>query len=345
MARRVSIPNRCRRAAALIAIFAGVAVADSGQPLGAVAPTAGWRDADEFVAANRAITGWLEPETPDLVAEWRAAVNAAPRAASLGSELLRLAARRDATPAHDFHGAPPSVALSLRLAAAERAFFERRFDASLALLESREGDDDAAPVYAPELRSYLRAIGSLLTVETDSANAALTELPSDDATLRARLGAARRFVVQRARREIANAEAPLTAVARRMADAQRRLALGAAGEPTQRQQQRAIDALDELIRDLERQQQEQQAAAAGAGGGGGGQPADDSRPSEFKGPGEVDRRRFTQGDPWGALSPAERERLTQGIARDFPDHYRELIERYYESLANPADPPEEPTAP
>ncbi|CAN0381653.1 unnamed protein product, partial [Ectocarpus sp. 4 AP-2014] len=110
---------------------------------------------------------------------------------------------------------------------------------------------------------------------------------------------------------------------------------------TREGQQTILDELDKLIDELEKQRQQQQQQQAAAGGAGGaaepGTPAEDSRPSELKGPGEVDRKRLVAGDAWGALPPAERERLTQAITRDYPPHYRALVEDYFRTLAAEAD--------
>lgn len=218
---------------------------------------------------------------------------------------------------------------SLRLAIAERLFYEHRYDACLAW--SAELADEE--VFSPELLHYLRAVALRLVVEYDAAREELKQLPVSE-SLRSELGPARQFVIERLRLDLGQEKSKkLSVISERMIDAERRLALGAAGEPTQAQQQRAIDALDQLIKDLEKQQKEQQASSSG--GGPSSSPAEESRPSELKGPGEVDRKRLTAGDPWGALSPAERERLTQEIARDFPGRYRGLIEGYFETLADP----------
>ena len=56
----------------------------------------------------------------------------------------------------------------------------------------------------------------------------------------------------------------------------------------------------------------------------GGSPQDDSsRPG----------RRANPGDTWGAMPPAERERILQALRESFPARYRRLVEQYYEQLA------------
>lgn len=39
------------------------------------------------------------------------------------------------------------------------------------------------------------------------------------------------------------------------------------------------------------------------------------------------------GQAWGAMKPAERERIIQLLKDRFPDRYRRLVEQYYRELA------------
>jgi acyl-CoA reductase-like NAD-dependent aldehyde dehydrogenase len=61
---------------------------------------------------------------------------------------------------------------------------------------------------------------------------------------------------------------------------------------------------------------------------------EDSRPAELKAPMQVDRREIGNQSGWGDLPPKEREQALQQIGREFPAHYRELIENYFRELAN-----------
>lgn len=127
-------------------------------------------------------------------------------------------------------------------------------------------------------------------------------------------------------------------IGRRMADIRRRLALGRTAEPEQELQQEVLDALDKMIEAAEKQQQQQQQQQASANSQPSqGKAAERSKPSDFKGPGEVDPREVAKGDNWGSLPPKERERVLQQIGRDFPSHYRGLISAYFQSLAQSPD--------
>ena len=134
-------------------------------------------------------------------------------------------------------------------------------------------------------------------------------------------------------------------VARMMGDSKRRLALGRSGDTEQELQQEIVDRLDKKIKQLEEQQAQQQQAqqqAQGSSPSQGSMPMEQSQPGEMKGPGDVDHREVPAGGDWGELPPAERERVTQQILRDFPGHYQTLIEQYFRSLAEPDR--EEPAA-
>lgn len=128
-------------------------------------------------------------------------------------------------------------------------------------------------------------------------------------------------------------------IARRMRDVRRRLDLGRAGEKVRGIEDGVIESLDKLIKQLEEQQQ---AAAAAAGAGPGGiqssAPAQDSRIMGGKGPGEVDRKNIGGSSGWGSLPPKEREEALQQIGRDFPSHYRDVIEEYFRRRAGEESP-------
>ncbi len=52
-----------------------------------------------------------------------------------------------------------------------------------------------------------------------------------------------------------------------------------------------------------------------------------------KGPGNVTKKDIGDGAGWGNLPPKEREEAMQQIGRDFPSHYRDVIEQYFRRLA------------
>ena len=119
-------------------------------------------------------------------------------------------------------------------------------------------------------------------------------------------------------------------ISRLMEDVERRLDLGRTGPKTRKVEDDVVALLDKLIEELEKQQQQQ----SGAGGGGqSSNPAPDSRILTGKGQGDVDRKNIGSSSGWGDLPPKKRQEALQQIGKDFPAHYREVIEQYFRKLA------------
>jgi hypothetical protein len=168
-------------------------------------------------------------------------------------------------------------------------------------------------------------------VQPDKARAALAQLMEHENTL------PRRFqqVAQLVERDLSALEdESLDHIARRMRDVRRRLDYGRAGEKVQAVEKGVLDSLDKKIEDLEKQQQQQQQSASSGGSSQSSKPMEDSRPAELKAPMQVDRREIGNQSGWGDLPPKEREQALQEVGREFPAHYRELIEDYFRELAN-----------
>jgi hypothetical protein len=126
-----------------------------------------------------------------------------------------------------------------------------------------------------------------------------------------------------------------------MSYATRRLANSDTGQRVQDRQGRAIQILDKLIEEAGQREQ------SSAGGGGGSQSQPQSTPNRAQRPMQDShlpqgsspqqphlRQRVVQpGQAWGAMKPAERERVLQVLKDSFPDRYRRLVEQYYQQLA------------
>lgn len=129
-------------------------------------------------------------------------------------------------------------------------------------------------------------------------------------------------------------EDTLDHIARRMEDIERRLDLGRAGPKVRKIEDGVIESLDKLIKKLEeQQQQQQQQASSGGGNQQPSNPASDSRIMGGKGPGEVTKKDIGSKDGWGNLPPKQREEAMQQIGREFPSHYRDVVEQYFRKLA------------
>jgi predicted transcriptional regulator len=193
-----------------------------------------------------------------------------------------------------------------------------------------------ADVVAPEALLFYRAIASHRLVQADRADATLAELlqrPDDLPTRYQKLA----MLMQQDLTTLEDDS--LDHISRRMSDVRRRLALGRAGETVQTVENGVIESLDKLIKKLEDQAQQQQAQAGASGGGSpSGTPMQDSQLAELKAPGKTDRRDIGHGADWGELPDKEREQALQDIGREFPSHYREVIEEYFRQLAaEPSD--------
>ena len=131
-------------------------------------------------------------------------------------------------------------------------------------------------------------------------------------------------------------EKSLGELARLMADSERRLELGRAGEKVQGVQERIIANLDEIIKKIE-QQQGGGGGSGGSGQGGGnensGGAADDSRVKGEEAPGETDKKRFENKGSWGNLPEKDLAKDKNDLNKNFPSHYEQAIEKYTKKLA------------
>lgn len=187
-----------------------------------------------------------------------------------------------------------------------------------------------AEVAAPEVLLFYRAVAHHQLVQPDRAHATLTQLlerPDDVPDRHLKLA-------QLMQADLSGLEdESLDHIARRMADVRRRLSQGRADKPVQDVENGVIESLDKLIKKLEDQLQQMQQCSAG-GGRPSGTPMQDSRIAELKGPGKVQHRDIGHGADWGNLPPKQREQALQDIGREFPSHYREIIEQYFRRLAS-----------
>ncbi len=122
-------------------------------------------------------------------------------------------------------------------------------------------------------------------------------------------------------------------VSRRMQDVERRLGHGRANQKVRDVEDEVIAMLDKLIEEEEKKQQQQSGGGGASGGSQSSRPAPDSLPLGGKGPGQVTKRNIGNSAGWGDLPPKQREEAMQEIGRDFPAHYREVIEEYFREIA------------
>ncbi|MEM9701209.1 MAG: hypothetical protein AAF907_02045 [Planctomycetota bacterium] len=126
----------------------------------------------------------------------------------------------------------------------------------------------------------------------------------------------------------------LREVAGLMRDVERRLDLGRAGPKVRKQEDEIIARLDAIIEKLQQQ-------AGGGGGGGNGssnsnQPNDPGTDSALKGgpsSGDADEKPADGPGGWGGLPPKEQARAKTLLDRDYPGHYRRVVEEYFRKAA------------
>lgn len=126
---------------------------------------------------------------------------------------------------------------------------------------------------------------------------------------------------------------------------QRRLREGDSGGKVQERQQRIVELLDRMVEEEEEKENscKKNSSSSGEGGGKDGQqqgqsPQSPMQQSMLPGGSAADQmlregRRANPGEMWGAMPPAERERVLQALRESFPSRYRQLVEQYYEELA------------
>ena len=122
-------------------------------------------------------------------------------------------------------------------------------------------------------------------------------------------------------------------IARQMNDVRRRLGQGRTDDDTQATEEDVLNALENLIQRLEEQAEQQRQRQRGQGNPQPNSPPEDAERSELRAPGNVDRRDFTPGDHWGNLPAKDRDEALLRIEREFPPHYRDIIEQYFREMA------------
>lgn len=127
----------------------------------------------------------------------------------------------------------------------------------------------------------------------------------------------------------------LDEIARIMDSVRVRLGLGRAGTRVRKEEDEVIEKLDKLIEDLEekRKKQQQQQSSGNAKGNRSQNPAEDSSLPGGQASPEVDPKRLASETEWGDLPPKEREEALQSLGKEFPSHYREVIEEYFRKIA------------
>jgi hypothetical protein len=216
----------------------------------------------------------------------------------------------------------PLIRNNLRLLYGRHLARERLYDEALLQLAGMSASD----VVDPASLLFYQSVVYHRVLKKDEALASLEQLLSAGEHVPLRY----RTVAELMKADIEPLEdESLDHIARRMHDVRRRLELGRAGKKVLAVEDGVIESLDKLIKKLEEQQQQQQSS----GGGGGGSPAKDSQILGGTGPGNVTKKDIGDKTSWGDLPPKKRRQAMQQISKDYPPHYREIIEQYFKRLA------------
>lgn len=227
---------------------------------------------------------------------------------------------------------PPVVKHNIHLFFGRAWVRTERFDAALQMMEPLEVD----AVCDPSSLLFYRAVARHGLVRIDTAAEDIARLLQRESELPQRYRDVGRLMysdLQGIRTDSADH------IARRMGDIRRRLALGQVDKRVRKVQDGVIESLDKLIEKLEAAEK---AAQQQAGQGGSRQiqsnsPAQDSLPLGGRGEGKVQKKDIGDTPGWGNLPSKQREEALQEIARDFPAHYRDVIQQYFRKLATEND--------
>jgi hypothetical protein len=220
---------------------------------------------------------------------------------------------------------PPLVANNLRLLYGRWLAGESLFDEALEQLDGLQPQD----VVDPATLLFYQGIVHQRLLDREAGLKAIERLLTGvDHCPRRYTAVARLIQADLERLEVDS----LDHIARRMGDVRRRLDLGRTGPTVRKIEDGVIESLDKLIKEMEEQQQQSSSAEANAVQSS--SPARDSQPLGGKGPGEVTKRDIGGGSGWGDLPPKQREEALQQIGRQFPSHYRDVIEQYFRKLAS-----------
>ncbi len=233
----------------------------------------------------------------------------------------------------ELDGADPFSAANTRLLCARIYLDDDRYDEAFALIEPL----DAGAVIDPASLTFAKGLAAFQLLKKEEGIKAV------DSLLENRDAAPRRYVVlaERLKTRFETLEPDsLYEISRKMNDIGRRLDQGEAGKTVLRLEREVIESLDKMIKKLEDAQKAAQSAQGGnQGGNQSSSPAQKSALLGGKGPGNVTKKNIGAKTGWGDLPPKDRESALQELSRQFPSHYRDVIEQYFRELARKKETP------
>ncbi len=308
-----------------------------------------WNRPDAAAVRERAMQ-WLDAQKPSPETRKKAeTIWSDPPQAAEGTDLLSRAAMTFALgddraaglvefcsgkregrplPSHEWFAAVDKfAAANLRLLYARRLVEHSLYDEAGELLDGLNPED----VVDPDSLLFFQAVVYHRLLKADEATACIKRLLEREDDCPRRYASLARLM----QNDLEGlSDDGLDHIARRMDDVRRRLDLGRPGEKTRKIEDGIIESLDKQIKKLEEQQQQSSASASGSGGNRPSNPAGDSRLMGGRGPGRVVQRNVGAKKGWGNLPAKQRDEAMQQVGREFPAHYRDVIEQYFRKLAD-----------
>ena len=223
---------------------------------------------------------------------------------------------------------PPLVRNNLRLLYGCWLAQHQLYDESLDQLKGLEPQD----VVDPAALMFYQSVGYHRLVEKKSCLTTIALLLENEKTIPHRYATVVRLMEADLR---PLKEDSLDEIARLMNDIRRRLDLARAGTKVRKEEEDVIAKIDKLIEKIESESDggRGESSTQGRGSPTPQSPADGPVPTGQRGRGGIDHRKLGDKAGWGNLPPKQREAALQQISKDFPSHYREVIEEYFRKLA------------
>jgi tetratricopeptide (TPR) repeat protein len=222
---------------------------------------------------------------------------------------------------------PPIVSNALRLLYGKSLAIHQLYNEAKEVLEPLAETESVGPATL----LFYRAAVDYRVREFEEAEEQLAKLLERDAELPERYGTVANLMLADLKQLKPDS---LDEIARIMDSITVRLEHGRAGTRVRDEEQEVIDKLSKMIEEKEKQLQ-QMMAQSGQGGGGNqpSAPMQDSQLPGGGGPGDVQNKKLREDSDWGNLPPKERKQALQQLGKEFPSHYRDVIEEYFRNLA------------
>jgi hypothetical protein len=226
--------------------------------------------------------------------------------------------------------APALVRGNLKLLFGRWLAQQELFDEALAQLEGL----DVQQVVDPASLLFYQSVCHHRVLNKDQALPAIAKLLENEDTLPRRYASVAKLMEA----DLAPLKADsLDEIARLMDAIRVEMEHARAGKRVRQRQDDVITKLDKLIEELEKQRQQQQQQSQSPSGAPPSQPLPDSQAAGTRGDGKVPPKKIGSKADWGNLPPKEREEALQQIGKEFPSHFREVIEEYFHKLARDSE--------